>query len=152
MSREHGATETFALLALIEAIVFWINEPVADLLLAAGTALIVGGLVGRAMWWLIVDSSNRWTTPIRGAIAGGLTGWISISPMAMVLFTFGRYSSITGFINALASPTAFLEFAFGFILLGILGTFGIGWITIPTAAVVGYILGRENDTEDTSKK
>lgn len=150
MSRKHGATETFALLGLVGVIPFWANEPVADLLLAAGTTSIVGGLVGRTMWWLIVDSSDRWTTPTRGAIAGGLTGWISISPIAMVLFTLGEYSSITVFVNDLDSLNAILEFASGFVILGIVGTVGVGWITVPTAAVVGYILGRDTDAKDAS--
>jgi hypothetical protein len=143
MTPIHSATRTFGLLALVEAILFWIAEPLPHLLLAAGTAFIVGGLVGRVMWKVIVDSSDRWTLPIRGALAGGLTGWISISPIAMVLFTVGQYSSITGLINSLASPTAFAEFAFGFVLLGVIGTFVVGWITVPTAAITGYVLGRE---------
>ena len=36
----------------------------------------------------------------------------------------------------------------GFVLFGILGTVGIGWLTIPTAAITGYLLGREIDSEE----
>ena len=60
----------------------------------------------------------------------------------MVLFTVGQYSSITGLINSLTSPTAIAEFAFGFVLLSVIGTFIVGWITVPTAAITGYVLGR----------
>ena len=151
MSRGHGATETFALLSLIEAMGFWILEPGTSLLLAAGGAFIVGGLVGRAMWWLIVDSSNRWTTPIRGAIAGGLTGWIPIFPAAAVSVYSGQLSSLSEFVALFSSLNALLEFALGTVVFGLFGTIFVGWITIPTAAVVGYVLGRENDTEGTSK-
>ena len=152
MSRGHGATETFALLSLIEAMGFWILEPGTSLLLAAGGAFIVGGLVGRAMWRLIVESTDRWTLSIRGALAGGLTGWISISPTAMVLFTVDQYSSVSGFVASVASPVALAEFGMGFVLFGILGTIGVGWLTIPTEAIAGYLLSREFDSEGASSE
>ena len=170
MNKEYGATETFGLLAAVEmALVQIIGGytsntetlyngfsgadiaaalgSVTDLVAVVGTAGIVSALVGRAMWRLIVESTDRWTLPLRGALAGGLTGWISISPIAMILFTVEQYSSVSGFIASVASPVALAEFRMGFVLFGILGTVGIRWLTIPTAAIAGYLLSREFDSE-----
>lgn len=152
MSQEHGATETFALLSAIVAGLFWINEPLPNLLFFIISTGIIGGFIGRAMWRLVVDSSERWSVPVRGAIAGGLTGWLSISPVAMILINFSQYPSIIDFIESLASPVAFLEFAFGFVIFGILGTVAVGWITIPIAAITGYALGREYENRNVSEK
>ena len=166
MGRKYGATEIFGLVAVVEAALFHIIGgytsdtetlyngfsgadvaaalgSVSELFAFAVTAGIVSALIGRAMWRLIVESTDRWTPPIRGAFAGGLTGWLSISPIAMVLFTVEQYSSVSGFVESVASPVALAEFGMGFVLLGILGTVGVGWLTIPTAAVTGYLLGRE---------
>ncbi len=173
MNKEYGATETFGLLAAVEmALVQIIGGytsntetlyngfsgadiaaalgSVTDLVAVVGTAGIVSALVGRAMWRLIVESTDRWTLPLRGALAGGLTGWISIPPIAMALVTVDQYSSVSGFVASVASPVALAEFGMGFVLFGILGTIGIGWLTIPTAAIAGYFLSREIDSEGAS--
>ena len=175
MSRRYGATEMFGLLAVVEAALFHIIGgytsntetlyngfsgadvaaalgSVSELFAFAGTAGIISALVGRAMWRLIVESTDRWTLPIRGALAGGFTGWLSIFPIAMMLFTVDQYSSVPGFVESVASPVALAEFGMGFVLFGILGTIGAGWLTIPTAAIVGYFLGREFSNCDNSTK
>jgi hypothetical protein len=152
MSREHGATETFALLSAIVAGLLYINEPLPNLLFSIITTSIIGGLIGRAMWWLVVDSSERWSVSIRGAIAGGLTGWLSISPVAMVGFSAQRFSTVSDVAGVFSSLNAVLEFSMGFVLFLVVGTFFAGWITIPIAAITGYVLGREYDNEDVSGK
>lgn len=70
----------------------------------------------------------------------------------MILINFSQYPSIIDFIESLASPVAFLEFAFGFVIFGILGTVAVGWITIPIAAITGYALGREYENRNVSEK
>ena len=173
MNKEYGATETFGLLAVVEmALVQIIGGytsstetlyngfsgadiaaalgSVTDLVAVVGTAGIVSAVIGRVMWRLVVESTDRWTLPIRGALAGGLTGWISISPIAVILLAVDQYSSVSGFVESIASPVALAEFGMGFVLFGILGTIGIGWLTIPTAAITGYLLGREIDSKGAS--
>lgn len=166
MNQKYGATEIFGFLAVVEMTLIHIIGgytsdtetlyngfsgadiaaalgSITDLVAVVGTAGIVSAFVGRAMWRLIAESSDRWTLPIRGALAGGFTGWLSISPIAMILFTVDQYSSVSGFVESVASPVALAEFGMGFVLFGILGTVGIGWLTIPTAVITGYLLGRE---------
>jgi hypothetical protein len=152
MSPEHGATETFALLSAIVAGLFYINEPLPSLLFFVATTSIIGGLIGRAMWWLVVDSSERWSISVRGAIAGGLTGWLSISPVAMVSFSMIRFSTVSDVAGVFSSLNAVLEFSMGFVLFLVVGTFFAGWITIPVAAITGYALSRDYDREDASGK
>jgi hypothetical protein len=152
MSPEHGATETFALLSAIVAGLFYLNEPLPNLLFFIITTSIIGGLIGRAMWWLVVDSSERWSISVRGAIAGGLTGWLSISPVAMVGFSMEQFSTVSDVAGVFSSLNAVLEFSMGFVLLLVVGTVFVGWITIPVAAITGYALGRDYDREDASEK
>ena len=170
MGRTNRATKTFGLLAVIEAALYQIIGgytsdtetlyngfsgadvtaalgSVSELLALAGTAGIISALVGRAMWRLIVESTDRWTLPTRGALAGALTGWLPIFPTVMIIFAVDQYSSVSGFVESIASPVALAEFGVGFVLFGILGTIGVGWFTIPTAAVTGYLLGRETNSD-----
>ena len=170
MCQSYRATKTFGFLAVIEAILYQIIGgytsntetlyngfsgadvtaalgSVSELLALAGTVGIISALVGWALWRLIVESIDRWTIPTRGALAGALTGWLSIFPTVMIIFAVDQYSSVSGFVESIASPVALAEFGVGVVLFGILGTIGVGWFTIPTAAVTGYLLGREIDSD-----
>lgn len=154
MLRDHQATKAFALLGVVEAIVFSIsgNSYTASDLVFIGAAGIIGGLVGRAMWRLLVVSHDRWTLPIRGALAGGFTGWVSLFPATIIYITLNhyidQYPTVASFIGSLASHNVLLELGGSFVVFGILATVGIGWITIPIGAFVGYIVGRKRNQND----
>jgi hypothetical protein len=157
MTRNPGATGTFALLGVVDVLLFSLagNGGTGSIVFFAGTAGVVGGLVGRAMWRLIVESSDRWTLPIRGALAGGFTGWLSIPPTAMVWVATEQFSSVNDVFELFTSLNAVLEFGMGFVLFGIVGTIFVGWATIPTGALTGYVMGREEkrtDSDDTPRE
>lgn len=151
MNRNNSATASFSLLAGIEAFVFSGGLSLLKSLLFAIIAGVAGGLIGRVMWLMVVNSSTRWSVPTRGALAGAFTGWLSIFPAATALFNLGRYSSLSGFAESLAPFNALLEFTVGIVAFGLLGTVGAGWITIPTAAFLGYVVGREQQRGDSSE-
>lgn len=149
MFQDHQATKAFALLGVAEAIVFSSfgnGYSISDLVFI-GAAGIIGGLIGRAMWQLFAMSHDRWTLPIRGALAGGFMGWVSLFPAVLVYITLnnyiGQYSTVAGFVRSLVSPNTLLELGGSFVVFGILATVAIGWLTIPIGAFVGYVVGRK---------
>lgn len=106
-----------------------------DAALAMGACAIAGALVGAAAWYLVVERVDRWSTRRRGAVAGGLTGWLAL-PVAMVpLFAA---SSDLGMAAVVAVAALWgLIVAAGF----------VGWATVPVCALVGYALGRRRAGE-----
>jgi|AntDeeMetageno50_2_1112565.scaffolds.fasta_scaffold14306_1 hypothetical protein len=142
MAQNIGATAAFSLLAGTGALLFSTDMSLLASLFSVITVSVAGGLIGRAMWWVFVDSLDKWSIPVRGVVAGAFTGWLSIFPAATILINLSQYSSLSEFVGSFSSLNALLEFAFGIVVFGLLGTVFVGWITIPIAAIVGYVVGR----------
>lgn len=89
-------------------------------------ATVAGGVVGYPAWLLVVERRVGWSVTRRGAFAGGLAGVLAV-PVG------------GGFLGALGlgphPGTVLAGLWFGF-----LGLIFVGWITVPTGIVAGYLL------------
>lgn len=98
--------------------------------LYVGSATLATALVGAALWYLLGERVERWTLRRRGALAGALTGLISIPATLAPAF-----ASTTDLGPASALAVA--------VLLGLTaGLLFAGWLTVPAGALVGYALAR----------
>lgn len=115
------------------------------------TSVVVTALVGRAVWRLIVMKFDRWSVSLRGAIAGALTMWLSITitiPAVVILSqtpTIIRELSAARVIQGL-SLEIFLETGLLFALAATTGGVLVGGFAIPIGGLVGYFLGRYGST------
>ncbi|RJT01403.1 hypothetical protein D3261_14320 [Halococcus sp. IIIV-5B] len=138
-------TTVFGFLGTLAGLAFAIDT---GLFTFGGVTTIVvggvsGGLLGRGCWRVLVESHGYGSLPARGALAGGVTGFVWLSPFLTMAFTLGRSASVTAFFAEFTSVNAVLEFGAGFVIFAVYGLFVIGWATIPVGIITGYFLGRE---------
>jgi hypothetical protein len=104
--------------------------------LVVGSATVVAAAVGAVAWAVFVERSDRWSVPVRGAVAGGATVWGSITlvvPVVVVVDQLGEMS---------VSTTAALEVLVLAGLAGTLGMVAVGVFFLPVGLLAGYLLGR----------
>ena len=138
-------TTVFGFLGTLAGLAFAIDT---GLFTFGGVTTIVvggvsGGLLGRGCWRVLVESHGYGSLPARGALAGGVTGFVWLSPFMETAIVVTQYSSATAFLAIFTSTNAVLEFVAGLVFFPLFGLFLIGWATIPVGMFTGYFLGRE---------
>lgn len=96
------------------------------LLLGLGTATAVA--VGSLLWWVIVEQWDRSSITRRGSLAGGLTGALVPYLVTAMLVTY------SGLGSGLEPRDAII-----ILLVGLIGLFVVGWISVPAGTMLGYL-------------
>ncbi|UPW00789.1 hypothetical protein M0R88_01480 [Halorussus gelatinilyticus] len=99
-------------------------------------SLVISGPVGGGVWKLVVERSDRWSLPHRGAVAGGLTMWLTVAVVVPLVVISNNLQ------GAFTTGSAAFEAGALFVVGAILGAGLVGVFTIPVGVVVGYLLGR----------
>lgn len=106
--------------------------------LVVGAATVVATAVGTVAWAVFVERPNRWSVPVRGAVAGGVTVWASITlvvPLVVIIDQFDEMS---------VSTATALEVLVLAGLAGTVGTVAVGAFFLPIGLLAGYLLGRRH--------
>lgn len=104
--------------------------------LVVGSATVVAAAVGTVAWTVFVERSDRWSVPVRGAVAGGATVWGSITLVVPVVVVVDRLGEMW------APTTTALEVLVLAGLAGTLGMVSVGAFFLPVGVLAGYLLGR----------
>lgn len=106
------------------------------LALVVVVSTVTAGVAGAIVWTRLVDRFDRWSIPVRGAVAGAATVWAAFALTVPVVVLVDRSAALS------LSPTALLEALGLAVLVGTVGMVFVGVFLLPVGVLAGYFLGR----------